>query len=483
MVYLTIKDLLKRRRDIPVPFSMRIKKGITEETIEIKTVLRVVPGKRLTALCLWRKKEVVVKIFFHPMRWEKNQSRDLLGTSLLLERGLATPLILNDTVTADRKAALIIMEYLKDGNTLNYINREIKNKNDTYLAIEKAVLLIGECHKKGVWQPDIHLDNFYFYRNEIYLLDGGDVKSVAGPLKDSYALTNLALFFAQFDVDFDINISSLLNKYEEKAGPISESARSTFPLGIKKARIKRLEKLWGKVFRSTTSNRIIKTSDRFAVCDRKLREKECKNIFLGADKYMDEGAALKAGNASTVAEVTLNNADYVLKRYNLKSTWRSVKYAFRSSRASRSWRNALALNMIGINTPHPCLFFEERILWHFRSRAFFLSENIKALNLLDYMNSRVLKDAEITLIIDAFKRLFKLMIYYKISHGDMKATNFILHENKLFVLDLDSMSRHRNPYFFRRAIQKDLDRFLKNWTGGKYESEFERLVASIEFPV
>jgi serine/threonine-protein kinase RIO1 len=139
--------------------------------------------------------------------------------------------------------------------------------------------------------------------------------------------------------------------------------------------------------------------------------------------------------------------------------------------------------MIGINTPHPCLFFEERILWHFRSRAFFLSENIKALNLLDYMNSRVLKDAEITLIIDAFKRLFKLMIYYKISHGDMKATNFILHENKLFVLDLDSMSRHRNPYFFRRAIQKDLDRFLKNWTGGKYESEFERVVASIEFPV
>ena len=124
MVFLTTKDLLKMRRDIPVPFSMRIKKGITEETLEIKKVLRVVPGKRLTALCLWREKDVVVKIFFHPMRWAKNQSRDLFGTSLLLERGLATPLILNDTVTADRKAALIIMEYLKDGNTLNHINRE-----------------------------------------------------------------------------------------------------------------------------------------------------------------------------------------------------------------------------------------------------------------------------------------------------------------------------------------------------------------------
>ena len=483
MVYLTTKDLLKMRRNIPVPFYMRIKKNISEESLEIRKVLRVVPGKRLTALCFWREKEVVVKFFFHPMRRGKNQSRDLLGASLLLERGLPTPLILDNTVTADRKAALTIMEYLKDGSTLNCINRETKNKKDAYLLIEKAVLSIGECHKKGVWQPDIHLENFYFYKNEIYILDGGDVKSVVGPLDNSRALTNLALFFAQFDIDFDIHIPSLLNKYEEKTRPMSESVRNTFLVKIKMARGQRLEKFGRKVFRSTTSNRKIKGSDRFAVCDRKLQENEFRNFLRGADKYIDCGVVLKAGNASTVAEVTLDNSDYVLKRYNLKSAWHSMKYFFKTSRASKSWQNAQVLNMIGVSTPRPYLFYEERIIWLFRRRAFFLSENIKQPNLLDYMNSCPLEDAEIKVITEAFKRLFTIMIYYEISHGDMKATNFIFHENKLIVLDLDSMIRHRNRYLFRKAIQRDLDRFLKNWTGGKYESDFERLVASVEIPV
>ena len=139
--------------------------------------------------------------------------------------------------------------------------------------------------------------------------------------------------------------------------------------------------------------------------------------------------------------------------------------------------------MIGVSTPRPYLFYEERVIWLFRRRAFFLSENIKEPNLLDYINSCPLEDAEIKVITEAFKRLFTIMIYYEISHGDMKATNFIFHGNKLIVLDLDSMIRHRNRYLFRKAIQRDLDRFLKNWTGGKYESDFERLVASVEIPV
>ena len=72
-----------------------------------------------------------------------------------------------------------------------------------------------------------------------------------------------------------------------------------------------------------------------------------RQIQLAADKYIDDGEALKAGNASTVAEVTLNNSDYVLKRYNLKSAWHSMIYFFKTSRASKSWQNAQILNMIG----------------------------------------------------------------------------------------------------------------------------------------
>jgi hypothetical protein len=74
------------------------------------------------------------------------------------------------------------------------------------------------------------------------------------------------------------------------------------------------------------------------------------------------------------------------------------------------------------------------------------------------------------------------MVYYQVSHGDMKATNFIFHSNKLFVLDLDAMKRYRNRNVYRRAILKDLGRFMKNWRGKRFESEFEKLVKGIEIP-
>ena len=82
--------------------------------------------------------------------------------------------------------------------------------------------------KKSVKNHEVTVHNEQT-KNVISMVpDGGNIKSVIGPLCDSRALTNLALFFAQFDIDFDIHISSLLNKYEEKTRTMSENARNTF---------------------------------------------------------------------------------------------------------------------------------------------------------------------------------------------------------------------------------------------------------------
>ena len=74
------------------------------------------------------------------------------------------------------------------------------------------------------------------------------------------------------------------------------------------------------------------------------------------------------------------------------------------------------------------------------------------------------------------------MIDYKISHGDMKATNFIFYEDKLLVLDLDAMKRHSNTKSFQRAIQKDLDRFMKNWRESPHEEEFRKIIYDLKLP-
>jgi len=50
-----------------------------------------------------------------------------------------------------------------------------------------------------------------------------------------------------------------------------------------------------------------------------------------------------------------------------------------------------------------------------------------------------------------------------ISHGDLKATNFIVTSRGLYVTDLDAMREYRLRWRFRRAIKRDCKRLMKNW--------------------
>ena len=65
---------------------------------------------------------------------------------------------------------------------------------------------------------------------------------------------------------------------------------------------------------------------------------------------------------------------------------------------------------------------------------------------------------------------------YKISHGDMKATNFIYTSKLLYVLDLDSMRRHKMAVRFRNRFSKDLARFRKIWIGTRLAAPVEQLI-------
>ena len=60
----------------------------------------------------------------------------------------------------------------------------------------------------------------------------------------------------------------------------------------------------------------------------------------------------------------------------------------------------------------------------------------------------------------------------------MKATNFLLKEKKIFVLDLDAMTRNASKESFAAKFSKDLERFRKNWVGTSMEPEVESLLAN-----
>jgi len=52
----------------------------------------------------------------------------------------------------------------------------------------------------------------------------------------------------------------------------------------------------------------------------------------------------------------------------------------------------------------------------------------------------------------------------KATHGDMKASNFILDDSGVLqLIDLDSMIFHRSKQSYEREKRKDLARFMRNW--------------------
>ena len=115
-----------------------------------------------------------------------------------------------------------------------------------------------------------------------------------------------------------------------------------------------------------------------------------------------------------------------------------------------------------------------------RRRAFFLSEDLDESNLLEKFEKSGADALPIETLVLAFKQLFETMNTYLITHGDMKASNFVYLRDRLYVLDLDAMQRHKSRRSFNKVFQKDLKRFMMNWRGSSIESQFAAMVVNIQ---
>ena len=60
-------------------------------------------------------------------------------------------------------------------------------------------------------------------------------------------------------------------------------------------------------------------------------------------------------------------------------------------------------------------------------------------------------------------KILKSLSAAGVSHGDLKASNFLLGINGPVIIDLDSMKEHSDPVQRARAEKKDIARFMKNW--------------------
>jgi tRNA A-37 threonylcarbamoyl transferase component Bud32 len=168
----------------------------------------------------------------------------------------------------------------------------------------------------------------------------------------------------------------------------------------------------------------------------------------------------KNDRTTTVVKARCGDITTVIKRYNARSFGHAIKRTFRLSRARRCWSMSYKFQACGLNVCRPLLMYEKR-LGPLRQDAYFVNEFIEGeilLTLLPKMDSHGKKR-----VAEAVFDAFKIMQQYRLTHGDLKASNLLWLDGHLVFIDLDAAKKHRFLFSWRWSHRKDRRRFLKNW--------------------
>lgn len=184
---------------------------------------------------------------------------------------------------------------------------------------------------------------------------------------------------------------------------------------------------------------------------------------------------LKTDATTTVTLTEINGNQFVIKCYHIKHLWHSVKRAVQPTRAARCWRNAFRLLKYGIPTPKPIAMIERRV-GVFRREGYYIYEYIPGPQGFDAFRDSPATEAVTNMRAKKTAKIIKKMLDANISHGDLKASNFIYAECEPYFIDLDAMRYHRFTFFINGWQKREIDRFLKNWLDPKTLSLFSALL-------
>ena len=425
--------------------------------------VRALPGRRLVCRGEWQGQDVYIKLYFDGVKCWQAECR---GLQALAHHSIVAPTILYSG-TADHGALhVIVLGAIQPAVTLDAALSQAAGEAARTALLQQAVECIAGHHRAGLEQRDIHLNNFLLSGELLYTLDGGGIHDAGVPdLPVQPSCDNLALFFAELYPDDDVLIDALLPVYLQRRSWDSEvlPAAQLYER-VQYFRGRRLRRFLKKVFRDCSAFKCEQSWRAYRVYDRSMASAEMVEFLADPDASLlrADAQTLKQGNTCTLWTTVIDGRIIVVIRYNIKSLSRRVGRTLRHTRAAVSWRNAHRLGMYGILTARPVALVEERF-GPLRGRAWYLSEFVAGDAASSLCGQHKTGELARTSAGQQVTHLLAQLALSSLSHGDMKATNFILSQQGAVVIDLDAMQRHVAPQSFRRAQRRDLARFMRNW--------------------
>jgi tRNA A-37 threonylcarbamoyl transferase component Bud32 len=431
--------------------------------LAIERWLRILPGQRYVGRAEWNGRPVLAKLMVGP-KAQRHHQLERSGAHLLAERQLPTPALLAEG-WRQGEGGWVIFDWLDDAQSLwaawRAVEAEVMLSDRQQGVLGEALEVIAHMHVRGIWQADLHLDNLLRAGDQLYVVDGGGVKTETPgrPLSRERVLENLGVFFAQLPAEIDPFIEELLVHYllanSEHALPLEALLKE-----IHKIRAWRLNDYLKKVARdcSLFSARIGAFGAQVV---RRDEESGLRSVLTDPDAFIARGKLFKTGGAATVAHVDLDGRSLLIKRYNIKNPLHWLKRFWRPSRAWHSWVEGNRLDFLGVATPRLLAVIERRWLW-MRGPAWLITELLRGEDIIarfqPYVDGCPPADE-----LSALDRLFATLIRERISHGDLKGHNVFWELGRWALIDLDAVQQHGSDASFARAYAKDRARFLRNW--------------------
>ena len=459
-----LSELQHAGRTPGLPLSIELADAAGPASLQLLTLLRVLPGQRYVGAGVWRGRTVLAKLMVGS-KAAREFGRELNGVQLLAEQGLTTPQLLADGLVSG-EGGWLLFEFLDGAQSLDQAWKAVQDlpvlADEQQAVLAQALAAIAQMHLKGLWQEDLHLDNLLRHHAQLYLIDGAGIcaEQPGKPLSRDKVLENLGVFFAQLPKTLEPFIEELLVHYllsnGEHALPLEALLKQ-----VEKVRAWRLNDFLNKTGRDCTLFSV--HSGPFALrAVRREEEDALTPVLANADALLDKSHLYKTGGTATVGKVEIAGRPLVLKRYNIKGFAHWLNRCWRPSRAWHSWREGNRLAFLGIATPKPLAVLETRFLW-LRSKAFLVTEYLPGPDLIErfapYVEQGDVPEAEL----QALDRLFADLIRERISHGDLKGHNVFWNDGRWALIDLDSMCQHRSSSSFTPAYARDRARFMRNW--------------------
>jgi tRNA A-37 threonylcarbamoyl transferase component Bud32 len=459
-----LSELKSAGRNPGLPLSLALADAAGPAELQLLSLLRVLPGQRYVGAGVWRGRPVLAKLLVGS-KAARHFQRELKGVRLLAAQGLTTPQLLADGLK-DGEGGWLLFDFLEGAESLGDIWKQVEHlpmlADEQTAVLADALGAMGQMHRKGLWQEDLHLDNLLRQGGRLYLIDGAGIcaETPGQPLSRNKVLENLGVFFAQLPKSLEPFTEELLVYYllsnGEHALPMEALQKQ-----IDKVRSWRLKDFLGKVGRECT----LFSVQRGAFGLRAFRREEelaMRPVLDQADALLEQGHLYKTGGTASVGKVEAGGRTLVIKRYNIKGFAHWLKRFWRPSRAWHSWREGNRLAFLGIATPIPLAVQEKRFLW-LRGRAYLITEHLPGPDIIErfapYVESGAAPEAELL----ALDHLFAALISERISHGDFKGHNLFWQQDCWSLIDLDSMCQHPSLSSFAPAYARDRARFMRNW--------------------